>query len=801
MSTPSFEYTDPDLGHFCLAPFAIDTHCEILQQWVNQSHAGFWGMQGHSLEQVRAEQTRLMASGTQMFIGSHRGQPQFFIEVYKPADSELIDHISLRPHDLGMHILIAKPDTPQSGFSLAVFHCVMRFLFEAMGAERVLVEPDAANRKVHALNRQVGFWHFAQVKLQAANKHALLASCEKADYYQRSAAIRQPPPPSQGCTAEAWQWANRQMVAKALSEFSHERLLQPQAQDKEHFTLTPSQGGHSYYRFRAQRLPLDHWLVDADSIERLASEGPRALMAVEFIQEFQHELGIDDALLPTYLEEIASTLNSQAWKYQHPIASSQKLVDADFQTLEQAMIEGHPCFIANSGRIGFDGDDIARYSPEAGQAVSLLWIAVHRRRSSFHAVAGLDYQGHINDQLDLSLRLDFAEQLRQRGLDEDDYWLMPVHPWQWQRQLQRLFAGELADQHIVFLGSGGDIYQAQQSIRTFYNRSRPHQPYVKVALSILNMGFMRGLSSKYMAVTPAINEWVADTFAQDPFLRSQPIKILREYAAMGYRHPQFDRGPMQGSAYNKMLAALWRDNPVAELKPQQKAMTMAALLHVDKAGTALLPLLIARSGLTTEQWLEQYFQLYFVPLLHCFYQHHMVFMPHGENLILVMENNVPVAAYLKDIGEEVCLLNSNQELPQAVARIHAKVPKEVELLSIFTDIFDCFFRQLSALLYRHSGFSYEHFWQTVARVAKSYQHSQPHLRQRFAEHDLFAEHFALSCLNRLQLRNNKQMVDLLNPADALQFAGELSNPIARCGQNSQQATTTQRGHAAHTDPA
>ncbi|MEV5742984.1 IucA/IucC family C-terminal-domain containing protein [Microbispora rosea] len=71
------------------------------------------------------------------------------------------------------------------------------------------------------------------------------------------------------------------------------------------------------------------------------------------------------------------------------------------------------------------------------------------------------------------------------------------------------------------------------------------------------------------------------------------------------------------------------------------------------------------------------------------------------------------------------------------------------------------------------------FWRTVAECATAYQRSVPHLADRFRRHDLFAETFALSCLNRLQLRNNRQMVDLTDPSAALQMAGELVNPIAR----------------------
>ena len=68
------------------------------------------------------------------------------------------------------------------------------------------------------------------------------------------------------------------------------------------------------------------------------------------------------------------------------------------------------------------------------------------------------------------------------------------------------------------------------------------------------------------------------------------------------------------------------------------------------------------------------------------------------------------------------------------------------------------------------------------RTVLDYQDSVPHLADRFARYDLFVERFALSCLNRLQLRNNRQMVDLADPAGALRLVGTLDNPIARFGR-------------------
>jgi siderophore synthetase component len=107
------------------------------------------------------------------------------------------------------------------------------------------------------------------------------------------------------------------------------------------------------------------------------------------------------------------------------------------------------------------------------------------------------------------------------------------------------------------------------------------------------------------------------------------------------------------------------------------------------------------------------------------------------------------------------------------------VPAELKILSIFTDVFDCFFRFLAAELAASGTLTEDEFWATVAEYVLDYQRSRPELAERFAADDLFADEFALSCLNRLQLRDNQYMIDLEDPAGALQLVGTLKNPLAR----------------------
>jgi len=578
-------------------------------------------------------------------------------------------------------------------------------------------------------------------------------------------------------TPELWGRANRLLVGKALAELSHERVLTPHRQpDGSYRVLSDDESVH--YRFTARVLTLDHWRVDLDSIGRYSAERALELDAVDFILDLRRTLGLSEHVLPVYLEEIGSTLASIAFKLAAPPVSAATLAHAEFQTVETGMTEGHPCFIANSGRLGFDAAEYRSYAPEAAAPVRLIWLAVRRDRATYSAGADLDYDELIAAELDESVRDRFAGTISDVGLDPADYYLIPVHPWQWWNRLAVTFAGELARRNIILLGQSDDEYLAQQSIRTFFNVSVPSRHYVKTALSVLNMGFLRGLSAEYMRATPAINDWLAEVIANDEVLRRTGFSILRERAAIGYHHEQFRAACPNGSPYLKMLAALWRESPIPRLGPGERLVTMASLLHVDRNGDSFAAALIAESGLRPRAWLESYLDAYLTPVLHCFYAYDLVFMPHGENVIVVLDAGVPQRAIFKDIAEEIAVMSKDVDLPPAVERIRADVPDELKTLSIFTDVFDCFLRFLNGILSPAGLLAEDEFWSTVADCVTAYQRSMPALAGKFERYDLFAGEFALSCLNRLQLRNNQQMVDLQDPAGALQIVGTLQNPIA-----------------------
>ncbi|MEU7516708.1 GNAT family N-acetyltransferase [Streptomyces sp. NPDC042898] len=154
---------------------------ELIHAWVTHPKAAFWMMQDASLEDVEREYTAFAADPHhQAFIGLVDEVPSILMERYDPAHLELVGLYDPLPGDVGMHFLVAPTDTPVHGFTRKVITAVMAELFADPATARVVVEPDVANKAVHALNEAVGF--VPEREIQKPEKKALLSFCTREQF-------------------------------------------------------------------------------------------------------------------------------------------------------------------------------------------------------------------------------------------------------------------------------------------------------------------------------------------------------------------------------------------------------------------------------------------------------------------------------------------------------------------------------------------------------------------------------------------------------------------------------------------
>ncbi|WP_144661687.1 GNAT family N-acetyltransferase [Paenarthrobacter nicotinovorans] len=174
---------------FTFRPVDPVADAPVLHSWVSQEYARFWGMVSSTKQDVVEEYSRIAATGHhQAFLGLDDGVPTFLMERYLPESSPLADVYEVRPGDVGMHLLVSPPNgDPQPGYTTAVMQSVMTELFANPATQRVVVEPDARNHKIHVLNEKVGFRPHGVVTLPAVDpaedhKKALLSFCTREDF-------------------------------------------------------------------------------------------------------------------------------------------------------------------------------------------------------------------------------------------------------------------------------------------------------------------------------------------------------------------------------------------------------------------------------------------------------------------------------------------------------------------------------------------------------------------------------------------------------------------------------------------
>jgi hypothetical protein len=167
---------------FYIRPLDVKRDAPTLHRWFVEDRAAFWNMRDKSVDEVAAFYQAIEDSGhARAWIGSQHGTSAFLFESYDPAHDEAGEHYDVRDGDVGMHLFVGPAATPVPGHTRRVFQALMTFLFEQLGAERIVVEPDARNTRIHALNRAMGFVHAKNVVFR--EKTASLAFCTRADFY------------------------------------------------------------------------------------------------------------------------------------------------------------------------------------------------------------------------------------------------------------------------------------------------------------------------------------------------------------------------------------------------------------------------------------------------------------------------------------------------------------------------------------------------------------------------------------------------------------------------------------------
>ena len=574
-----------------------------------------------------------------------------------------------------------------------------------------------------------------------------------------------------------WRLAGQRLIEMAIAEFLYEEIIQVTHLKDNRYQLTLDD---QTYTFKAQNYLLGHWQIEEGSVRELSvAEDLPAWNLHTFIRAFSNQTEVKPFTKAYLIKEMNNTWLAEAHLFDESRLSSEAVLTASHHEIE-GMLRGHPWLIMSKGRMGFGYDDYLSAAPELSPTVKVLWLAVHRDLAEFRSTeewqAGRLYQHELSAE-ELA---NFEQKLHERGCSCRDYFLIPVHAWQWHQWLVPTYANEIVDQRIIELGVGQDDYVPMQSIRTLCNISQPERHYVKLPVSIFNTAVYRGLPSKRNLAAPAVTAWLKQIQSQDPDLKQSGVAFLGEVATLTIHQPCFDQ--IEGAPYQfkELFGCLWRESVDPVIGTGEQALSQAALLHRDINGQSILAVLIQASGLSPLQWLKRFAEVSVTPLLICLYKYGLAFSPHGENTMLIHANGVPQKMVLKDFIDDVNLVD--EDFPEL-----ASLPIEGQILLrhpahelshfIFTGLFMVHYRYIcNVFLQDYPEHSEVEFWQTISLVIDAFHQAHPELAERIEKFAMFRAEFEKICLNRVRLFTTSYNDEAERPVPV--FLDPIANPVS-----------------------
>lgn len=541
-----------------------------------------------------------------------------------------------------------------------------------------------------------------------------------------------------------WERVNREMIAKILAELEYEQALPASEITPDRWAIA---AGTARWEFSARR-GIWGWLhIDPESLHGGPAEADALLRQLAVVLE------MTDAQTAEHLEDLYATLRGDLQLLEaRQGMNAEGLIGLPPDEL-QCLLSGHPKFIFNKGRRGWGIDALRAYAPEYRNAFRLHWIAVRRDRFIWSS----DNVGDITVLLASAMQDAELMRFHQRwqSLQLDDSWLpLPVHPWQWQQKIALHFLPDIARGELVDLGEFGDHYLAQQSLRTLTNISHASPFDIKLPLTIYNTSCYRGIPGKYIAAGPLASGWLQQQFAADETLRATGAQILAEPAAGYLAHAGYAALPGAPYRYQEMLGVIWRENPSCYLQEGEQAVLMAALMETDNAGHPLIAAWIRRSGLDAESWLRQMFTVVVIPFYHLMCRYGVALIAHGQNVTLVMKDNIPQRIFLKDFQGDMRLVDKDfpetASLPTVVKDVTARLSADYLIHDLQTGHFVTVLRFISRLTLQ-TGISEAQFYRLLANVIRQYMDEHPEMADRFDLFDLFKPQIIRVVLNPVKL--------------------------------------------------
>ncbi|MFF0676552.1 IucA/IucC family protein [Staphylococcus xylosus] len=220
---------------------------------------------------------------------------------------------------------------------------------------------------------------------------------------------------------------------------------------------------------------------------------------------------------------------------------------------EQAVVEGHPLHPGAKLRKGMSPEMTIDYSSEFGNTIPMKFILIH------HDIAKVQSLARPYNETVFTLFNGLYEAVAKLLTDDqiDDYYVMAVHPWQYNAVLEKDYTNELNKQQLIPLDFDLNYY-AGLSFRTLMPQSPNIEPHIKLSTNVHITGEIRTLSEQTTYNGPQVTRILNHIKQHDSLFNDIQADTIDEVAGIHFYNPQDT--PSQQTIKSEQLGTLFREN-------------------------------------------------------------------------------------------------------------------------------------------------------------------------------------------------------------------------------------------------
>lgn len=310
---------------------------------------------------------------------------------------------------------------------------------------------------------------------------------------------------------------------------------------------------------------------------------------------------------------------------------------------EQFATEGHNLHPGSKTKTGMVPKDVFSLSPEFHQLQSVYFVAVKKDRLVFTEVEPNLIETKFAEITEL-----FQLKMMEKGIESDDYRLLPVHEWQYRNTISELYKKEIEEGSIILLDGISIEGGASSSFRTIWPKLYD-KPALKLSVNSQMTSTVRSISTQTAMNSVEFTVMMKSIMAKESAL--EQFLPLNEIAGYSFCSDDTEK--------SRNLTVVVRENLNTQLDMDELAIPGCSLYNVSPiSGKNLLTELVdeycisfkleKKEGIVS--FLQDYLSIVVPGYLTLMVKYGVALEGHLQNSVPVFKNGQPIRFYFRDWG-------------------------------------------------------------------------------------------------------------------------------------------------------